>query len=209
MEKPTRMTYAELYDEVARLAKSLRDSGVSPGDRVVGFMPNMPQTIIAMLAATSIGADLVLLLARLRHQGRARPLRPDRAENPLLRPTAIRTTARRSLPRKSRRNLQEHSPRTAVVVVPVHSENADISIVPNSIHYDDFISKEKGLEIEFEQLPFDHPLYIMYSSGTTGLPKCMVQSAGGILHPPPQGTHAPHRPQARRRTSSTSPPAAG
>ncbi|MCP5047049.1 MAG: AMP-binding protein, partial [bacterium] len=68
-----------------------------------------------------------------------------------------------------------------VVVVPYTDQNADISAVPNSVHYQDFRSSESGLEIEFEQLLFDHPLYVMYSSGTTGLPKCMVQSAGGIL----------------------------
>jgi acetoacetyl-CoA synthetase len=68
-----------------------------------------------------------------------------------------------------------------VVVVPYTEQEADISAVPNAVHYQNFRSSESGLEIEFEQLPFDHPLYIMYSSGTTGLPKCMVQSAGGIL----------------------------
>jgi len=68
-----------------------------------------------------------------------------------------------------------------VVVIPYTEENPDISSVPNGVHYRDFISKEAGLEIAFEQLPFDHPLYIMYSSGTTGLPKCMVHGAGGTL----------------------------
>jgi acetoacetyl-CoA synthetase len=68
-----------------------------------------------------------------------------------------------------------------VVVIPYTEERADISGVRNAIHYQDFISQEKGLDIQFEQLPFDHPLYIMYSSGTTGLPKCMVHGVGGTL----------------------------
>jgi acetoacetyl-CoA synthetase len=68
-----------------------------------------------------------------------------------------------------------------VVVVPYTEQKADISAIANGVHYQDFRSAESGLEIEFTQLPFEHPLYIMYSSGTTGLPKCMVQSAGGIL----------------------------
>jgi acetoacetyl-CoA synthetase len=68
-----------------------------------------------------------------------------------------------------------------VVVVSYTSDRADLGMIPNAVHWADFLDTGKGLPIEFEQLPFDHPLYIMFSSGTTGKPKCMVQSAGGIL----------------------------
>jgi acetoacetyl-CoA synthetase len=68
-----------------------------------------------------------------------------------------------------------------VIVVTYPEEKPDISNINNAVLYEDFLSKESGLEIQFEQLPFDHPLYIMFSSGTTGKPKCLVQGAGGIL----------------------------
>ena len=68
-----------------------------------------------------------------------------------------------------------------VVVVPYTESEPDIGALRNAVHYRSFLAKEKGLQIDFAPLPFDHPLYIMFTSGTTGLPKCMVQSAGGIL----------------------------
>ena len=177
----TRMTYAQLYDEVARLAKSLRDLGIQPGDRVVGFMPNMPESIIAMLAATSIGATWSScspdfgIKGVLDRFGQIKPRVLFTANGYSFKGKKLDSLER------SANILKELPSIEKVVVVPYTEPRADISKVPNAVHYNDFRSSESGLEIEFEQLPFEHPLYIMYSSGTTGLPKCMVQSAGGIL----------------------------
>jgi acetoacetyl-CoA synthetase len=175
------MTYAELYDEVARLAKSLKQAGVVAGDRVVGFMPNMPQSIIAMLAAASMGATWSScspdfgIKGVLDRFGQIQPKILFTANGYSFKGKAIDSLSRIA-------DILKHLPSTEkVVVVPYTEQNPDIGKVPNGVHYHDFISSEAGLEIEFEQLPADHPLYIMYSSGTTGLPKCMVQSAGGIL----------------------------
>jgi acetoacetyl-CoA synthetase len=181
VDDSVRITYAELYDRVARLAKSLRVAGVVAGDRVAGFMPNMMETIIAMLATSSIGAmwsscspdfGIKGVLDRF---GQIEPKVLFTANGYSYSGKPFDSLSRIADILKELPSIQK------IVVVPYTETEPDISGVPNSVHYGDFVSKEGGLEIEFEQLPFEHPLYIMYSSGTTGLPKCMVQSAGGIL----------------------------
>jgi acetoacetyl-CoA synthetase len=176
-----KMTYARLYDEVARLARSLKDLGIQPGDRVVGFMPNMPESIIAMLAATSLGATWsscspdFWIKGVLDRFGQIKPRVLFTANGYSFKGKKIDSLERISNILKELPSIEK------VVVVPYTEQEADTSAVANAVHYQDFRSSESGLEVEFEQLPFDHPLYVMYSSGTTGLPKCMVQSAGGIL----------------------------
>jgi len=176
-----RITYEELYDSVARLARSLRQMGIKPGDRVAGFMPNMIETVVAMLASTSIGAVWSSCSPDFGIKGVL-----DRFRQ--VEPRVLFTANGYSYNGKAFDSLEriadilrELPSVERVVVVPYTEERADISSVPNSIHYENFLSRESGLEIAFEQLPFDHPLYIMYTSGTTGLPKCMVQGAGGVL----------------------------
>jgi acetoacetyl-CoA synthetase len=174
-------TYAELYDEVARVAKSLKAVGVTVGDRVVGFMPNMPESIVAMLAATSMGATWSScspdfgIKGVLDRFGQIKPKVLFTADGYFFKGKRVDSLGRIADILKQLPSIE------TLVVVPYTESSPDISAVPNAVMYADFRSEDTGLEIEFEQLPFEHPLYIMYSSGTTGLPKCMVQSAGGIL----------------------------
>ncbi|MBT4263373.1 MAG: acetoacetate--CoA ligase [Deltaproteobacteria bacterium] len=175
------LTYSQLYKEVAGVAKSLKEIGVKTGDRVVGFMPNMPETIIAMLAAASIGAtwsscspDFGVKGAMDRF-GQIKPKVIFTANGYFYKGKHLDSLERVSSILKQLPSIEK------VIVVSYTEKKPDISGIPYGVYYEDFKSTEPDLELEFEQLPFEHPLYIMYSSGTTGLPKCMVQPAGGIL----------------------------
>lgn len=180
-QKSARTTYAELYDSVARLAKSLRGMGVASGDRVAAYMPNLVETAVAMLASTSVGAIWSSCGTEL--GSGAVVDRLSQIEPKVLFAVAgypYKGKVFNVLPRiekiaKGVPSLEK------IVVVPYMAEEPDISHIPDSVLYSDFISQERPPEVQFEQLPSDHPVYIMFSSGTTGKPKCMVQGACGIL----------------------------
>jgi acetoacetyl-CoA synthetase len=180
-QKKVKMSYAELYDTVARLAKSLRAIGVGPGDRVAAYMPNMMETAIAMLAATSIGATWASCAtdigpgAVLDRFGQIEPKVLFTVNGYFYKAKSFNTLPNVAEIVKGMPSLEK------VIVTTYPEEKPDIRDIPKAVLYEDFLAKENGLEIKFEQLPFDHPLYIMFSSGTTGKPKCLVQGAGGIL----------------------------
>jgi acetoacetyl-CoA synthetase len=180
-QKSDRMTYAELYNSVGRLARSLRDIGVKPGDRVAAYMPNLMETAIAMLAVTSIGAVWASCATDLGAQATL-----DRLGQ--VEPRVLFTVDGYYYKAKTFNSLTNAEevvqgiPSLEKVVVARYTEaESDISHIPNAVYYDEFITRDKQPEIQFEQLPFDHPAVIMFSSGTTGKPKCLVQSGGGLL----------------------------
>jgi acetoacetyl-CoA synthetase len=180
-QKSATMTYAELYDTVARLAQSLREIGVAPGDRVVAYMPNLIETAVAMLAATSIGATWASCAtdigphAALDRLGQVDPKVLFTADGYFYKGKLFDTLGNAAEVAKDIPSLEK------VIVVSYATEKADIGPIPNAVHYEGFLARKGYLPIQFEQLPFDHPVYIMFSSGTTGKPKCMVQGAGGVL----------------------------
>lgn len=180
-QKSTRITYAELYNQVARLAKALREIGVVSGERVVAYMPNLIETAVAMLATTSIGAVWASCgaelgaSAALDRLGQIEPKVLFTADGYWYKGKTFNILANAEKIAKGIPSLKK------VAVISFIEDKPNISNIPNSVHYDDFLSKGKRPEIRFEQLPFEHPAYIMFSSGTTGKPKCMVQGAGGIL----------------------------
>ena len=176
------ITYAELNRTVARLAKSLKEMGVKIGDRVVSYIPNLIETPIAMLATTAIGAIWASCGAEL--QPSAVIDRFSQIEPKVL------FTVDGYFYRDKEFDIRENAKAVVdaipsiekVVIVSYISDGmTDVSDIPKAINWEDFISKEENPRIEFEQLPFDHPVYVMFSSGTTGKPKCMVQGAGGVL----------------------------
>ncbi|MGB7292814.1 MAG: acetoacetate--CoA ligase [Thermodesulfobacteriota bacterium] len=179
-KKEEKMTYAELHKGVARLAKSLRDVGVNKGDVIAGFMPNMVETVIAMLAAASVGATWSScspdfgIKGVLDRFGQVEPKILFTSDGYFFKGKKFDSLDRIA-------GILDRLPSIEkVIVVPYTEKEPDISSIPNSTTYQDFLSEEAG-PIEFEQVQFNYPLYIMYSSGTTGLPKCMVHSVGGTL----------------------------
>ncbi|GAP65646.1 acetoacetyl-CoA synthase [Mizugakiibacter sediminis] len=173
-------TYAELHAEVGRVAHALREAGVVAGDRVAGFLPNMPETVIAMLAATSLGATWSSCSPDFGINGVV-----DRFGQ--IAPKVLFTADAYPYGGKTHdcldriRGVLDRIPSIErLVVIPYSGQPLRLQGLRGAVAWPEFADSVEHA-LEFVPTPFDHPVYIMYSSGTTGAPKCIVHGAGGTL----------------------------
>jgi acetoacetyl-CoA synthetase len=180
LHAPAELSWGELSEQVAAVAGGLRSLGVQRGDRVAAYMPNVPETLIAFLACASIGAiwscaapefgarsvvdrfaqiepKVLLVIDGYRHGGRDF----DR--------TAALQTISAGLPSVAH-----------TVMLPYLDSQASAAVLTGGLVWEELCARGEGAQPYFEQVPFDHPLWVLYSSGTTGLPKAIVHGHGAF-----------------------------
>ncbi len=175
------LSWGELRRQVAATAAGLRDLGVEPGDRVVAYLPNIPEAIVAFLATASIGAVWSSCSPDF---GSASVIDRFAQIEPkvLFAVDGYRYGGKDFDRRETVAKLQEAMPSLErTVVLPYLDSAPDLTPLRDAVGWEQLQADGTGAELTFERVPFDHPLWVLYSSGTTGLPKAIVQGQGGIL----------------------------
>ena len=180
-EQERSLSFKELYEAVSRWQQAFKNMGITKGDRIAGYMPNMPETIIAMLAATSLGAIWSSASPDFGVQGvvdRFGQIEPKvlvSVDGYFYNGKVIDCLSKIKEVQPQLKGLEK------TVIVPFVSDKPDVSSLGDkAVVADDFIAAEAA-EVSFERVEFNHPLFIMFSSGTTGVPKCIVHGHGGTL----------------------------
>ena len=176
-----RLTHGDLVAQVSRVQQALQAVGVTKGDRVCGYMPNMPETIIYMLATTALGAIWSSASPDFGVQGVVDRFGQIEARLMVTVDGYFYNGKTHDIRDKVKAVAERMPTLEAVVVVPYTQDAADLSGIAKAIAHDEFVAGHTAGDVEFTPLPFDHPLFIMFSSGTTGVPKCIVHGHGGTL----------------------------
>jgi acetoacetyl-CoA synthetase len=175
------LSWGELRAQVAATAAGLRALGVGRGDSVVAYLPNIPEATVAFLAAASIGAVWSSCSPDF---GPASVIDRFAQIEPkvLFAVDGYRYGGKDFDRRQTLTQLQAKMPSLErTVVLPYLDPEPDLAPLRDAVRWDELLAPGEGAELRFERVPFEHPLWVLYSSGTTGLPKAIVQSQGGIL----------------------------
>jgi acetoacetyl-CoA synthetase len=180
-DPPAQLTWGELAEQVAAVAEGLRSLGVGRGDRVAAYMPNIPETLVAFLASASIGA--IWSCAAPEFGARSVIDRFGQIEPKVLFVVdGYRHGGKDFDRREALRTIIDGLPTVAnTMMLPYLSSEATAAGLPGGLLWEELVERGAGAPPHFEQVPFDHPLWVLYSSGTTGLPKAIVHGHGGIL----------------------------
>ena len=174
------LSYNELFGLVEKLTFALKDIGVKSGDRIAGFVPNIPETVAAMLSTSTIGGIWSSSSPDFGIKGVLDRFKQIEPKILFAANGYFYNGKEYDLTKRINEIIDQLPSLKKVVIIPYLGNDVDVSKINKGISWEDFIS-QGNTSIAFEQLPFNHPLYIMYSSGTTGLPKSIVHGAGGTL----------------------------
>ncbi len=177
--RSTQMSYSELRTKAGRVAEWLRSVGIGPGDRVGGYLPNISEAAIAMLGATTIGAVWACCGAELgpaaaiERLGQVEPKALFAADGYVYKGKNFNLTSNVEKVAKGISSIRN--------LISISNLESQVDRIPDSTPFEELVTSNYPGAVRFEQLPADHPLFIMFTSGTTGRPKCMVQGAAGVL----------------------------